>query len=97
MRLTTTVALLVCWQNGAESFQVGRSRLFSSTDSSSSSALSMVLEKPVTKKLAKIEQLKVDSDHLIHPLREVRLETLCVDCNSFVSLVLFIFLTAVLQ
>ena len=75
MRLTTTVALLVCW-HGAESFQVGRSRLFSSTDSSSSSALSMVLEKPVTKKLAKIEQLKVDSDHLIHPLREVRLETL---------------------
>ena len=39
--------------------------------SSSSTQLSMVLEKPPTKKLAKIEQLKIDSDHLIHPLKEV--------------------------
>ena len=38
---------------------------------SSNSQLSMVLEKPPTKKLAKIEQLKIDSDHLIHPLKEV--------------------------
>lgn len=35
------------------------------------SSLSMVLEKPKTKKLAKIESLKVESDHLIHPLMEV--------------------------
>jgi hypothetical protein len=31
----------------------------------------MVLEKPVQKKLAKIEELKIASDHLVHPLREV--------------------------
>jgi len=35
----------------------------------------MVLEKPATKKkLAKIEQLKIDSDHLVRPLKEVRQE-----------------------
>jgi hypothetical protein len=39
----------------------------------SKSTLSMVLEKPVDKKLAKIETLKIESNHLIHPLREVRL------------------------
>jgi len=38
----------------------------------SRSSLSMVLEKPKQKKLAKIEELKVASDHLLHPLREVR-------------------------
>jgi hypothetical protein len=38
-----------------------------------SSSLSMVLEKPKVKKIAKIESLKVESDHLIHPLKEVRL------------------------
>lgn len=31
-----------------------------------------VLEKPQEKKLAKIEQLKIDSKGLIHPLKEVR-------------------------
>ena len=36
------------------------------------SSLSMVLEKPKQKKLQKIEVLKIDSDHLIHPLKEVR-------------------------
>ena len=35
--------------------------------------LSMVLEKPKEKKLAKIESLKVESDHLVHPLQEVGL------------------------
>mmetsp|Transcript_5353 Transcript_5353/g.7580 ORF Transcript_5353/g.7580 Transcript_5353/m.7580 type:complete len:631 (+) Transcript_5353:102-1994(+) len=34
------------------------------------SSLSMVLEKPKQKKLQKIEVLKIDSDHLIHPLKE---------------------------
>jgi hypothetical protein len=33
--------------------------------------LSMVLEKPKKKELAKIEALKVKSDHLINPLKEV--------------------------
>lgn len=37
---------------------------------SSVSSLSMVLEKPKTKKLPKIEVLKVNSDYLIHPLKE---------------------------
>lgn len=37
----------------------------------SSTALHMVLEKPKEKKLAKIEMLKIESDHLIHPLKEV--------------------------
>jgi hypothetical protein len=35
------------------------------------SSLSMVLEKPKPKKLPKIEQLKIDSNHLVHPLIEV--------------------------
>lgn len=39
--------------------------------SASTTALNMVLEKPVEKKLPKIEALKVESDHLIHPLKEV--------------------------
>ena len=38
---------------------------------SSTTALNMVLEKPKEKKLPKIEVLKIDSDHLIHPLKEV--------------------------
>jgi hypothetical protein len=38
---------------------------------SSSSALHMVLEKPKVKELPKIESLKMESDHLVHPLREV--------------------------
>jgi sulfite reductase (ferredoxin) len=33
-------------------------------------ALSMAIEKPKAKKIAKLETLKVDSDHLIHPLAE---------------------------
>lgn len=37
----------------------------------SSSHLSMVLEKPKAKKLPKIEVLKIESDHLVHPLKEV--------------------------
>jgi hypothetical protein len=32
----------------------------------------MVLEMPKEKKIAKLETLKVVSDHLIHPLPEVR-------------------------
>jgi len=35
------------------------------------SSLSMVLEMPKEKKLAKIESLKIDSDYLRHPLKEV--------------------------
>ena len=39
--------------------------------SSSTTALNMVLEKPVEKKLPKIEVLKLESDHLLEPLKEV--------------------------
>ena len=39
----------------------------------STTALNMVLEKPKEKKLPKIEVLKIESDHLIHPLKEVSL------------------------
>lgn len=39
---------------------------------SSSSSLSMVLEKPKEKTISKLEKLKVESDYLIHPLKEVR-------------------------
>jgi hypothetical protein len=46
---------------------------FGSKVSRGKSTLSMVLEKPVDKKLAKIETLKIVSDHLINPLKEVRL------------------------
>ena len=37
----------------------------------SSSSLNMVLEKPITKKISKLEQLKVNSKNLVHPLKEV--------------------------
>ena len=39
----------------------------------STTALNMVLEKPKEKKLPKIEVLKIESDYLIHPLKEVSL------------------------
>jgi hypothetical protein len=42
------------------------------TRASSKSAMSMVLEKPATKKISKLETLKVVSENLIHPLKEVR-------------------------
>jgi hypothetical protein len=39
----------------------------------SKSSLSMVLEKPkIDKKISKLEQLKIDSHHLVDPLKEVR-------------------------
>jgi hypothetical protein len=41
------------------------------TSQSSRSQLSMVLEKPKVKKLAKIESLKIESKGLVHPLKEV--------------------------
>jgi hypothetical protein len=52
---------------------------------SSKSSLSMVLEKPVEKKLAKIEMLKVVSDHLVKPLKEV-----CLLLRKEKSIVVFV-------
>jgi len=67
MRTTAAAAaVLIVAASTAHAFQ---SPLLATT--SRSSRLAMVLEKPPAKKLAKIEQLKVDSDHLIHPLKEV--------------------------
>jgi hypothetical protein len=45
----------------------------SSLSGESSTALGMILEKPVEKKISKLETLKVVSANLIHPLKEVRL------------------------
>jgi hypothetical protein len=43
------------------------------TPNKASTALRMVLEKPQTvKEISKLETLKVNSDYLIHPLKEVR-------------------------
>ena len=48
------------------------------TRGATSSSLNMVLEMPKeTKKISKLEVLKVKSDHLIHPLREVRILIPC--------------------
>lgn len=45
------------------------------TKRASSSSLSMVLEMPKQKKLAKIETLKIDSHYLRDPLNEVCIST----------------------
>ena len=80
MLTVTTVALVVAQvllmrAEWTESFQPSSSAILRHPvrSTSPSSQLSMVLEKPATQKtLAKIEQLKIDSDHLVHPLQEVR-------------------------
>jgi hypothetical protein len=60
-------------------FAVPNSRRVETTTTTS---LSMVLEKPVQKKLAKIEELKIASDHLVHPLLEVRCRSSAIAKNS---------------
>ena len=70
MKIASTIlALLLIGASSVDAFGVHRS---STSARSLSSSLSMVLEKPKEKKLAKIETLKIDSDHLLHPLKEVR-------------------------
>jgi hypothetical protein len=59
-------AILTLVTSGVSAFHVAP------RSSRRSSSLSMVLEKPASKKLAKIEVLKIDSNHLVHPLKEVR-------------------------
>ena len=60
-----SVASLLCI-GGCAAFQAPHSR-------TRTSALHMVLEKPrTTKEISKLETLKIESDYLIHPLREVR-------------------------
>lgn len=70
MKYQLTALAIACAPMGAFAFVSPVSTAFGV--SASSSNLSMVLEKPRTaKKLAKIELLKTNSDHLIHPLKEV--------------------------
>lgn len=59
-----SVAALLC-VGGCGAFQAPQTR-------QRTSALHMVLEKPrTTKEISKLETLKVNSDYLIHPLKEV--------------------------
>jgi hypothetical protein len=64
------VTLLVLACGSAAAFQPVFTSLIQGQRSRSS--LSMVLEKPKTKKVAKIEVLKIESDYLTEPLKEVR-------------------------
>jgi hypothetical protein len=86
IRIATCVALcLVTPWTTVESFAPRHSAI-----SRTSSALFMVLEKPKIKEIAKIEQLKLDSNYLIHPLKEVRLAMrviflVGVLCNTYRS------------
>lgn len=63
MKLSCVAALAVL-SASASAFQANP------TTARRTSQLSMVLEKPKVKKMPKIETLKVESDHLIHPLQE---------------------------
>jgi hypothetical protein len=83
MKYQFTALAMACAPMGTFAFVTPVSNAFGV---SSSSSLSMVLEKPRTaKKLAKIEVLKTNSNHLIHPLKEVRFLTMskgtvCCQC-----------------
>ena len=59
-----SVASLLCI-GGSAAFQTPHASL------ARTSALHMVLEKPRTKEISKLETLKIESDYLIHPLKEV--------------------------
>lgn len=70
MKFVGALTALAAFSGSAAAFTAAPS--FASKARSQSS-LSMVLEKPkVEKKLSKLENLKIESDYLIHPLKEVR-------------------------
>jgi hypothetical protein len=75
MHFKTIALATACAPLGVAGFVTPLSKSFgisTFSSSSSSSKLSMVLEKPRTeKKLAKIEVLKTKSDHLLNPLKDV--------------------------
>jgi hypothetical protein len=83
MKYQFTALAMACAPMGTFAFVTPLSNAFGV---SSSSTLSMVLEKPRTaKKLAKIEVLKTNSNHLIHPLKDVSCltkseENVCCRC-----------------
>ena len=64
---------MACSPLSASAFVAPNSNAFGVvTSASSATSLNMVLEAPrKEKKLSKIEVLKTNSDHLIHPLKEV--------------------------
>ena len=64
MKFHVAAALALCSASNAFAPSFGTKR-------ASSSSLSMVLEMPKQKKLAKIETLKIDSHYLRDPLKEV--------------------------
>lgn len=66
---SAAAALLLLQSYSTTAFSFHPARVTSRRQRTSS--LSMVLEKPKPKKLPKIEQLKIDSNHLVHPLIEV--------------------------
>ena len=66
--LCASVAAMAVSSTAAFVTPVGKS--FSVAQNGSS--LNMVLEKPVEKKISKLETLKVKSANLVHPLKEVR-------------------------
>ena len=77
------VAVAALSSGSATAFVGSSASLVSKSAQSRSSALSMVLEKPKEKKISKLEQLKVDSDHLIHPLKEVRPVVVCFSLSGW--------------
>jgi len=64
--VASTAVLAALWQSTA-AFQPATPL---ATSVQSGSSLNMVLEKPATKKISKLETLKVNSNNLIHPLKE---------------------------
>lgn len=71
MQFAALPLLLLLVVAGTQAF-TAVSRSPASRFGTTSATLSMVLEKPTARKVAKIEVLKIESDHLIHPLKEVR-------------------------
>ena len=70
MKFQLSAALLVTSLSGSSAFVNPKS--FGVASSGSATTLSMVLEVPKEKKLSKLEVLKIKSDHLTNPLKEVR-------------------------
>ena len=73
MKFQLATIVMACAPLSASAFVAPNSNAFGVvTSASSATSLNMVLEAPrKEKKLSKIEILKTNSDHVIHPLKEV--------------------------
>ena len=72
MKYQLAALSMACATMSTSAFVAPASNAFGVTSMSSKSSLNMVLESPKKeKKLSKIEILKSNSEHLIHPLKEV--------------------------